>query len=68
MHRVLCSWFTPAVLGVALMGLSALGLSGCGSEQRETGTTVEVTDQMLKDVEASDAYYMEQEKKQSNRD
>lgn len=65
MRRLACPRFTTApLLGMTLIaGSCLLGLSGCEGEQRETGTTVEVTDQMIQDARASDAFMMEQQAK-----
>ena len=61
MRRIACLLPMPAVLGSALAASLLLTLSGCGGETKETGTVVETTDQMLKDAEASDAYFMQQQ-------
>jgi hypothetical protein len=57
MRRIVCLVSPPAVVAALL-----LVAPGCGGEQKETGTTVEVSDQMIKEAQASDAYYMEQQK------
>jgi hypothetical protein len=63
MRRIVaCPVATPAVLGMALSAALLLTLPGCGGEDKETGTTTQVSDQMLQDAKASDAYYMEQQK------
>lgn len=42
------------------MGLALIGLAGCGGSRTETGTQVEVPQEMLDDAKAQDSYFDQQ--------
>lgn len=59
--------FSLALLGFLVCG-AAGGLSGCGGEQKETGTQVQVDESAQKDLEAEQAkYFQDMQKNQAGR-